>query len=108
MERCKYTQMTYQNYANYRLPITTNPLEYGKLIEQNNNKFIIQLPTGNILVIKQNEKDNYIKLFRLGELVFEFRDHIIDDSSFYRLIKDTKFTYINGKLEKTEVLAFNK
>jgi hypothetical protein len=100
--------MKYQNYSNYRLPITTNPLDYGKLIEQSGNKYIIQLPTGNILIIQQYEKENHIRLFRLGELVLEFKDHVIDESSFSRLIRDTKFTFVNGSLVRTVILASNK
>ena len=42
MEILKY-KMKYQNYSHYKLPITINPLEYGKLIEQIDNKYIIQL-----------------------------------------------------------------
>jgi hypothetical protein len=100
--------MKYQNYANYRLPITTNPLDYGKLIAQYDNNYILQLPTGNILVIEQNEKDNFIRLYRLGELVLEFKDHIVDESTFTRLIKDQLFTYKDSKLIHTKILALNK
>lgn len=53
----------FKNYSHYKLPITINPLDYGKLIEQFGNKYIIQLNTSNILIIKQVKNDNFITLF---------------------------------------------
>ena len=101
--------MKIQNYANYRLPITTNPLEYGKLIEQIGNIYIIQLNsisiTANVLILQQNDRDNFIKFYRRGELVLEFKDHIIDESSFTRFIGNTKFTFVNGDLVRTEIVV---
>jgi DNA polymerase type B, organellar and viral len=98
----------YQNYSNYKLPITINPLEYGKLIEQFDNKFIIQLNTNNVIVIKQIDNENYIKLFRKGDLMFEFKDTIISDNSFIRSISDQRFTFKDGKLISTEIVVHNK
>jgi hypothetical protein len=100
--------MKYQNYSNYKLPITINPLEYGKLIEQFDNKFIIQLNTNNIVVIKQIENENYVKLFRKGDLMFEFRDTILSDNSFIRTISDNRFTFKDRKLISTEIILHNK
>jgi hypothetical protein len=33
------SNLTYQDYFHHKFPITMNPLEYGKLIEQIDNKF---------------------------------------------------------------------
>jgi hypothetical protein len=33
------SNLQYQNYQHHKLPITINPLNYGKLIEQIDNKF---------------------------------------------------------------------
>jgi hypothetical protein len=100
--------MTYLNYSYYKLPITMNPLEYGTLIEQFDNKYIIKLSSTNIVVVQQYENDNYIKFFRNGVFIFEFRDYKIDDSTFYRIIKNNKFVFSNGILIRTEILASNK
>lgn len=100
--------MKYQNYAHYKLPITMNPLEYGDLIEQIGNKYIIQLTTTNILIIQEYENANFIRFFRKGELMFEFKDHKIDDSTFTRVINDSKFTFVNQILVKSEILWNNK
>jgi hypothetical protein len=62
-------KLKYQNYSNYKLPITTNPLKFGKLIEQFDNKYIIQLNTNNIVTIKKINNENCVKFFRKGDLI---------------------------------------
>jgi hypothetical protein len=111
MRDVKY-KMKYQNYSHYKLPITSNPLEYGKLIEQIGNKYVIQLNsssiTANIIILKQIDRDNYIKFFRRGELMFEFKDHKIDENTFIRTISDQKFTFKDNILIKSEILLGNQ
>jgi hypothetical protein len=80
-----------------------DPLKYGKLLDQTNNKFIIQLSTKNIAVINQYEKENFIRIFRNGDLILEFRDKIINENSFTRFIHDTKFIFENDKLISTQI-----
>lgn len=96
--------MKYQNYLHYKLPITTNPLEYGKLIEQFNNKYFIQLNTLNVITLKQIEDTNYIKFYRKGDLLFEIIDSKISENSFTRTILDTKFTFSDDKIISTEIM----
>nr|YP_009487201.1 hypothetical protein [Russula abietina]AWB36103.1 hypothetical protein [Russula abietina] len=99
------TNIKYQKYSHFLLPITTDPLNYGKLISQDGNKFIIQLLTATVLVISQVNNDNFIKLFSRGELKFEFIDSKISETKFTRTIKDQKFTFENNKLITTEILS---
>jgi hypothetical protein len=82
------------------------PLKFGKLLDQTNNKFIMQLNTKNIAVINHYEKENFIRIFKNGDLVLEFlkRDEFIAENSFSRFIRDTKFTFVNERLAKTEIL----
>ena len=94
----------FQIYSHYKLPITMDPLKFGKLLDQTNNKFIIQLTTKNVAVINHYEKENFIKIYRNGDWVLEFRDTFIADNSFKRFIRDTKFTFVNERLAKTEIL----
>ena len=95
----------YQNHSHYKLPITTNPLEYGKLIEQIGNKYIIHLNTFNILILNEKENENFVKLFRKGEFIFEFKDLKISENTFYRFIQDQKYTFKNSKLISTEIIS---
>ena len=89
--------MKYQNYSHYKLPITINPLEYGKLIEQIDNKYIIQLNTNNVIVIDQIDNENLVKFFRKGELMFEYSDLKISDLRFERTILDQKYIFEKNK-----------
>jgi hypothetical protein len=57
----------FQIYSHYKLPITMDPLKFGKLLDQTNNKFIIQLTTKNVAVINHYEKENFIKIYRNGD-----------------------------------------
>ena len=100
--------MTYQNYSHYKLPITIEPLEYGKLIEQIGNKYIIQLTTFNLVVINQIKNDNFVKFFRKGELLLEFKDTKISDNSFARYIENQRYIFENNILIRTEILVLDK
>jgi hypothetical protein len=83
----------FHNHAHYLLPITSNVLEYGKLIEQIDNKYIISINTNNIFIINVIDNTNYIKFFRKGELIFEFKDIKISEDLFTRIILDQKYTF---------------
>jgi DNA polymerase type B, organellar and viral len=98
-------QMKYQKYSHYLLPIAINPLNYGKLIEQFGDKYIIQLNTSNILVIKVSNNENFIRFFRKGDLMIEFTDKKISDIKFTRTISDQRFTFEKNKLITTEILG---
>jgi hypothetical protein len=97
-------KIKYQNYLNYKLPITMNPLEYGKVIEQEDNKYIVQLNTSNIVIIKELDNENLVKFFRKGELIFEFKDFKKSEFSFIRTIEDQRYTFEKNKLISTEIL----
>jgi hypothetical protein len=98
-------QTKYQKYSHYLLPIAIEPLNYGKLIEQIGSKYIIQLNTSNVLVIRVVNGDNFVRFFRRGELMIEFTDSKVSDNTFIRIIKDQKFTFENNKLITTEILG---
>jgi hypothetical protein len=97
--------MKYQNYLHYKLPITMIPTEYGKVIEQFDNKYIIQLNTSNVLVVKEINNENFVKFFRKGELIFEFKDFKKSEFSFIRTIEDQRYTFENSRLISTEIIS---
>jgi len=82
-----------------------NPSHFEKVIDQIDNKFIIQLTTTNVAIIKQLQDGNFVKLFRKGELIFEFKDSRISENTFSRTILDTRFTFKDSKLIKTEIMS---
>jgi len=94
----------FQIYSHYKLPITTDPLKFGKLIDQTNNKFIIQLTTKNVAVINHYEKENFVRIFKNGDLILEFKDKLINENSFIRTLNDTRFLFENDKLVSTQIL----
>ena len=96
----------YQNYRHYKLPITTNPLHFGKLILQISelNLFITQL-FNNTAIITHHDELNKIKLFKNGELVLSFKDIKTGDNSFSRILGNNKFNFINNKLFSKEIIS---
>jgi hypothetical protein len=96
-------KLKYQNYKHYKLPITINPLDYGKLIYNMDNIYIIQVTIRTIALITQFEDLNEIKFFKEGDLVFIYRDHKIDENTFVRSLENKKFTFNNNKLVDTQI-----
>src|SRR6266852_3786420 len=78
----------YQIYSHYKLPITKDPLKFGKLLDQTNNKFIMQLTTKNVAVINHYEKENFVRIFKNGDLVLEFRDKFINETSLIKYLEN--------------------
>jgi hypothetical protein len=80
----------YQNYKHYKLPITMNPLEYGKLMLKNAelNMFISSITPKTIAIITQNEQFNDVKFFRDGVFIFNYKDYIINDNTFIRNLEN--------------------
>jgi len=92
----------YQNYKHFKLPITMNPLEYGKLIIQKDELFIIQVNKTNIVLINQFDEFNQIKLYKEGDLMIEYKDHKVTNNQFVRAINNKKFTFKNNELTHIE------
>lgn len=92
--------INFQNYKHYKLPITINPLDYGKLIIKIDslNLYILQISKTNIALLTQDGLYNHVKIFKEGEFRFEYKDHKIDDSTFIRSLQNKNFTYKNNKL----------
>lgn len=92
----------YHNYYHYLFPITFNPLEYGKLIFHSGNNYIVQINLRNVAVIETKEGvENCVKIYKEGQLIFEYTDKYIDQNSYCRVIGKNKFTFINNELHLT-------
>jgi hypothetical protein len=94
----------YQNYNHYKLPITLNPLEYGRLIFSHENTYIIWITTKTICVITQHSTQNNIKFYRNGIFFFEYRDEFINHNTFSRSLNNYKYIFENFKLIKRYVI----
>jgi len=91
--------LRYQYYFHHKLPITMNPLEYGKLIYKQKNVYTVQVSDTNIAIITQQDNNNLIKLYRKGDIIYEYKDIKINDSTFVRHLENKKFTFINNELK---------
>jgi hypothetical protein len=90
--------LRYQYYFHHKLPITMDPLKYGKLIDKIGNKFYVQVNKTNIAIIIQEDNKNLIKLYREGEIAYEYTDIKINDSTFVRHLENKKLTFKNNEL----------
>jgi hypothetical protein len=78
--------------------VLLDPLKYGKLILNIEKLFIVQVNKTNVVIINQHKELNSIKLFKEGDLIFEFKDIKINESTFVRHLENKKFTFINNAL----------
>jgi hypothetical protein len=92
----------YQNYSHYKLPITMDPLKYGKLIINIGKQFVIQVNRTNIALITQFDNLNHVKLFKEGDFIFEYKDIKSNDDIFIRSLNNNKFTFENQILTLVE------
>nr|YP_009710628.1 DNA polymerase type B [Amanita brunnescens]QFZ98577.1 DNA polymerase type B [Amanita brunnescens] len=89
----------YQTNYHYNFPLTCNLLEYGKLIRQIDNLYIISLyKTNNVLFITKNKNgtENHIDFYKNGELMFKWVDTIINETIFTRKIGKKTYTYVKN------------
>jgi hypothetical protein len=92
------SNLQYQNFQHHKLPITMNPLEYGILIDQLDNKYTLQVNKTSVAIITKEGNVNKVKIFREGILIYEYRDIFIDFTSFVRHLDNKQFTFKNNKL----------
>ena len=92
------TKTQFHNYQHHKLPITMNPLEYGKLITQIGNEYIIQINKTNVVKIIQEGITNKVELFRSGILTYIWTDARIDDNTFSRILGRKEFIFKNNEL----------
>jgi hypothetical protein len=90
--------LRYQNYQHHKLPITINPLEYGKLIDKVENKYTVQISSTNLVIITKFDDFNEVKFFKEGNFIYEYKDHKINESTFIRSLNNKKFTFKDGEL----------
>jgi hypothetical protein len=97
-----------QKYNNNILPISMNPIDYGRIIIQNplslGVNYIIQNDNGLTINFNNFEKFNEVEFFKNGISLIKFTDNFINKSRFIREIDNKKFLFENGK----EILFTNK
>jgi hypothetical protein len=92
------SNLEYQYFHHHKLPITMDPLKYGKLLKQIDNIYFVQINRTNTAVITKNEDFNKVEFFKEGELIYEYKDHKVDNLTFVRSILNKHYTFKDNKL----------
>jgi len=100
----------YQLYKHYKLPVTMDPLKYGKLTyyDKATNTYIIQItPLTHAHVMPAVEdgiNENKVQIFKNGAMILEYTDRMIDDNTFIRILgKNIYQCNLTGELELFKV-----
>ena len=89
-----------------------NPLDFGKLIKQIDNIFIIQFKNNDLVIIQtqiNDENINWVDIYRKGELMVHFTDEKISENSFTRTFTDDlliRYYFDDNKLIYSRLLDF--
>jgi DNA polymerase type B, organellar and viral len=100
-----------QNYKHYKLPITMDPLKYGKLIYlvKANSIFVVQLGQLTQAIIKTFKNENQVEIMRDGNLVLTYKDKKIDSNQFERFIGKNRYLFVrDGDEYKLSLLTVKK
>lgn len=100
----------YQNYKHYKLPVTLDPLKYGKILyhDKVTNTFITQIGQLTQAIIKKFSEYNYVEIMKSGNLVLTYKDIVTENNNFIREIGKNTFYYYNNKLEVITVKKSNR
>jgi DNA polymerase type B, organellar and viral len=91
------TKIQYHKYQDHKLPITMDPLMYGKLLFHQNNTYAIQVNETNVAIIIIENVINNVKIFRKGILKYEYKDKWIDAETFIRKLGRKEWIFRNNK-----------
>ena len=89
---------TYQTYENLQIPNSISPLDYGQIILEKDELFIIQDKFGHTINIEKYEFKNKVEYFKNGILLLSFEDRILDSNNFIRIINNKNYHIKNNKL----------
>jgi hypothetical protein len=102
-------ETVFQNYQHHKLPITVDPLKYGKLIDKTDNKYIIQVNNKNIAIITVYSDHNEVNFFKEGNLVYSYKDYFGEDNTFIRVLGRKEFHFKDNEvvlLKQTKPVKF--
>jgi hypothetical protein len=89
-----------QNFKNINLPISMNPIDFGRLINQNKIDsciiYSLQNDNGQTIIFNKFEKYNEIEFFKSGISLVKFKDIFINENKFMRIIDNKTFYFENG------------
>jgi|SRR6267154_2375 len=93
--------LNFQKYENNNLPISMNPMDYGKLINKiilkDSVVYFLQNENELAITIRKFEGYNQIEFFKQGTSLVKFTDEIISVNKFVRILDNKKFYYEDDK-----------
>lgn len=94
------SNVKFQNYKNYKLPISMDPIDYGRLIIQNkinaDTNYIIQNENEQTINFSKFDNHNEVEFFKSGISLIKFTDIFINKLQFMRKIDNKTFYFENG------------
>lgn len=99
--------MNIHNVKHFRLPISMNPLDFGKVIFKNDEITIVQAPNQNLFIFHQDEVINSVSLFKFGLLQINFVDKKLSSDTFVRTVNKNIYTFTNGVLIRSEIYVIS-
>jgi hypothetical protein len=97
----KNKDLNFQNYRNYKLIISFNPLDFGKLLNitklVNETLYILIDDNNFIIKILHNEKKNIIEISKDGDTIIKFIDNKLTENRFLRILENKKYYFENNK-----------
>jgi len=95
-----------QTYYKNNFPISFNPVDFGNVIHQHENKYIIFSDSGNYIItqfITENERYNIVEFYKNNILLYTWKDIYISEDSFMRELGKSIYIYENGVLKLRKV-----
>jgi hypothetical protein len=90
-------------YNEMKLPISLNPTDFGrisKIMDIENGKFyILQNQKGQIIMISKFKDYNEVEYLKNGKSLIKFKDEIISDNKFVRILENNKKYYFENNLQ---------
>lgn len=88
------------NFKDMKLPISTDPIDYGKIIEtiilEDHKIYIIHDKLGRTILFKEFEKENIITYSKNQIEILKFKDNKFSESKFLRKLGNRKLFFENG------------
>jgi len=97
----------YQNYKKHKLPVTMDPIKYGKLIyfDEYKNTYLVQITDKSIASINVKDGINTVEIIREGDIVMKYTDQMLNENYILRKIGNNTYHYtLDGNLNLTKVI----
>jgi|SRR5688572_3777733 len=111
----KKSNIKFQTFYRNKLPIAFNPEDYGKILTNKGNLFIIALSNRVTIqlnqITKNNTKINLVKYFKNNNLLYEWKDtqtNLEIPNTFIREIRKSVYHFENGELNLVTLIKKTK